>query len=429
MKKLLIPTIALALVLAACSGDDAETTTTTTAPEATTTTTPPEATTTTTSAPEETTTTTAPADDVTAFAWPGTAPNLTPASEATAAEWQQLADSVRTQVDGVNGMWIAVSDPELGYWVGASGNAVADGAAATIDDHSRIGSVTKTFTATAVLEQIAAGEVALTDTVAELVPEVSAQFPETADITVEQLLAMRSGLTDYANTPGAVITKVPEDPTRIWTPEDLISTALEAAPSQPPGSPIYSTTNYTILGLILESITGEPVEETLTDLAGRAGLGATALLPGEENEMPSPSSHGYVEPNGSTDLATIDAIVEPDTDVTDWSLSWGGAGGGIYSVIEDLFTWAASGSGTDMLPADLAATRLQMRPVPGVGAYGLGIYEVFPGWVGHTGQVIGWEALAATDPETGATYAVMLNGTSSLGSTGVSFWDVVFGGS
>jgi len=362
------------------------------------------------------------AETTEAAMWSGTAPNMEPANDATAAEWQTLFESALVEATGVPGIWVALSDPTKGYWASAIGDAVVDpNRPATVADHGRIGSVTKTFTATAVLEQIDAGTMSLDDTVADLTPDLAEQFPVTADLTVEQLLSMQSGLGDYANVPGAATAQAVADPSKVWKPEELIASAIDASPVQPVGTPGYSTTNYVILGLMLEVVTGEPVDEVITDLAKRAGLDRTALLPGVQNEMPDPSSHGYIDAKGVSDLAQLAGVdVVEDTDVTEWSVSWGGAGGGMYSVIEELFAWTATAMGTTMLSADLGEQRLTLDTLivdDGIN-YGLGIFELsgLKGWVGHTGQVIGWESIGLYNPETGASIAIMTNGTSGLGS-------------
>jgi D-alanyl-D-alanine carboxypeptidase len=316
-------------------------------------------------------------------------------------------------------VWIAVAHPERGFWSAALGEAVAGLRPATLDDHGRIGSITKTFTAVAVLEQVDAGTLDLDDRVAELVPDLAARFPEIADLTIEQLLSMSSGLGDYANVPGAATALAVADPTRVWTPEDLIASALEASEVQPVGTPGYSTTNYTILGRILEAVTGRSVEEVVTSVATRAGLAETALLPGGQNQMPEPFTHGYIDPAGVTELAKVASTpLVAGTDVTEWSLSWGGAGGGMYSTIDDLFRWTATALGNELLSDSLATRRLELDTrIPEQGLrYGLGIFglEGFGDWVGHTGQAIGWEAMSMYHPGTGATYAVMINSTGGL---------------
>ena len=382
---------ALSLLAAAC-GDDGQFSS------------PPSATTTSPSTP------TVPAADLQAAPWTGKAPNLSPADAATATDWTNKANEALASIDGLNGMWIAVSDPGRGHWTAAQGKAAAGGPAATLADHGQIGSVTKTFTATAVLQQVAAGALSLDDTVQQVLPDVATTYPPTAALTVRQLLNMSSGLPDYANPPSTLLAQIARDPQKVWTPDELIDSALQQ-PVQPPGTPGYTTTSYQILGLMLEKLTGQPVNQTLTDLAKQAGLDDTALLPPDQTAMPAPSSHGYIDAQGAQDPA-YDGTVQAGEDVTDWTISWGGAGGGMYSTVADLFAWTATGMGSSLLPADLAAQRLKTDiPLP-EGGYGLGITQFAPGWIGHTGQTSGWSSVGLYNPTTGATCAGITNSTT-----------------
>jgi D-alanyl-D-alanine carboxypeptidase len=88
--------------------------------------------------------------------------------------------------------------------------------------------------------------------------------------------------------------------------------------------------------------------------------------------MPEPASHGYVATTGAKALEAVGVTMIPGRDVTDCTVSWGQAGGGMYSTIADLGTWAGTGLGTCLLPADLAAKRLAAQQTPD-GNYGLGI--------------------------------------------------------
>ena len=361
--------------------------------------------------------------------WTAAEPNMDPVDDATAAEWQQLTEEALAASVGTPGVLIAVSHPELGYWSAAIGDAEVDADPMTLDHHSRIGSVTKTMTAVAILQLVDAGSLSLDDTVAGIVPDVAEEFPPTADITVEQLLSMTSGLPDYANLPGGATAQAVQDPTKVWTPEELIAAALGAAEVQPIGTPGYSTTNFTILGLMYEEVTGDTIENGVTRVAEEAGLTETALLPGDQNAMPDPSTHGYVDPAGAADLQQLANVeVEPGTDATDWSLSWGGAGGGAYSTIADLFQWAATGSGNTLLSSELGEQRLPTEEgfIPDAGAfYGLGLLMQAPPWVGHSGQAIGWESYEVFDPTTGGTFAVLVNSTGGL-SPFLNVWASIF---
>lgn len=78
----------------------------------------------------------------------------------------------------------------------------------------------------------------------------------------------------------------------------------------------------------------------------RAGLTQSALQVPEVTKMPDPASHGYVAATGAKEMEAIGATVMPGTDVSDWTVSWGQAGGGMYSTIADLGTWAGTGLGT-----------------------------------------------------------------------------------
>lgn len=343
--------------------------------------------------------------------WPGASVTTSPMAESDVATLDTLANAVLAQSPDLPGLWVGIWDPARGYATRAYGKAAIDGQAATPEDHGRIGSVTKTFTVTAILQQVAAGTLALDDTVAKILPDLAAAHPAIADITVSQLAGMQSGIPDYANT-GVVLQGVVADPTRVWTATDLIDAAL-TLPLQPPGTGGYSTTNTQILGLMLEQRTGMPVESVIADLLAQAGLTQSALRPGTDSSMPAPSSRGYVNAPGVASLTEVGVEVPTGTDVTDWTASWGGAGGGMYSTVADLGAWAATGLGSSLLPEELASQRLAFAPIPG-GRYGLGLFDWGGGWVGHTGQIIGWESLVGYNTGTGAAIVIMVNETGSL---------------
>ena len=346
--------------------------------------------------------------------WRGIEPNTTPMSpedsSAIDAAFQEILDTTGDQIPG---MWIGIWNAETGQYSAAYGKAVLDGADATIEDHGRIGSVTKTFTATAVLERVDAGELALDDTIADILPDLADTYPDVADITIDQLLGMQSGIPDYANN-GLVLQSVVESPTTELTPTEIIDRVLTELDLEPAGTGGYSTTNYLILGEMLEAVDGRPVHEILNDVAAEAGLTDSALGAPGDNSMPDPSSHGYLMEAGAASIAEIGATIEPGTDATDWTVSWGGAGGGMYSTIADLGLWAATGSGTSLLSDDLIAQRLSTRPtVEGID-YGLGIIDFGNGWIGHSGQLIGWESLVLYDTDTGDVAVAIVNETASL---------------
>jgi D-alanyl-D-alanine carboxypeptidase len=244
---------------------------------------------------------------------------------------------------------------------------------------------------------------------------LASAHPEIDGITVEQLLGMTSGIPDYANT-GLVLQQVVRTPDRLWTPDEIIDLSITKLKLEKPGTPGYSTTNFLILGEIVSEVTGESIESVLNETAADAGLEQTKLLPGDENDMPAPASSGYVNAPGVESLAAADIKVKPGIDVTEWTQSWGGAGGSMYSTVDELGEWAATGLGTSQLSQSLGDERLDdTTELEGMGKYGLGIQHFGEDWIGHTGQIIGWEAIAMYNPQTGGTISAIINETGSIG--------------
>ena len=337
------------------------------------------------------------------------------APSAAAAIDAAVLDALASGGDGTPAAWVGVWSPDAGMHVAAYGEAAAQ-TPATLGDHNYIGSLTKTATAVAVLRLVEGGFMTLGDTVAELDPQLAQAFPEVAEITVEHLLNMDSGLPDYANEPRGVIGLVARSPNTFFSSDDLIRVGLAANEIAPVGTPGYSTTNYIILGELIEAVSGVSPEDAVTSVFADVGMTQSALLPPGE-PRPEPASDGYLGMRGAAEVSSLGGPDLPgSTDVTSWSLSWGRAGGGAYSTIEDLGIWGSSGLGNSLLSESLGQARFTHTvSTPMAGDYGYGIMDYGDGWFGHSGQVIGWEAEVRTNPETGEVIAVMINSTSGLG--------------
>ncbi|MFM8303207.1 MAG: serine hydrolase domain-containing protein [Actinomycetota bacterium] len=332
-----------------------------------------------------------------------------PAKEMSAKNAAKVEAKVRealAAVPTIPGAWIGVWDPKKGAYLGAFGDAATGGAATTTADSFRIGSITKSFTAVVILSLIAGGELALTDTIAERLPALAAKYPQVADITIQQLLSMTSGITDYANVPtNGIVPQAVANPSRVFTADELITAGIEGGVT--PGTTGYSTTNYIILGEIAEAVTGTPIEALIAERVTKPlGLNKTVLPAPESTSAPQPQSRGYVI--DSAELVSSGAPAVPTgTDVTDWN-SWGQAGGGMWSTLEDLGAFAASESGNSLLPKKLAKARLKTKTVQEGLDYGLGIIKWGP-WVGHQGEALGYETWALHNTKTGVTYVGVVN--------------------
>ena len=259
---------------------------------------------------------------------------------------------------------------------------------------------------------VAAGELSLDDTVAKLLPDLAEAHPEVADITLQEILSMQSGITDYLNN-GLILEKIYQNPDQVWTRDEIIGRVLTETKVDPSVQD-YSTTNYLILGEILEETTSTPPHETLTSLAESLAMDNTALPAPDDNEMPEPASTGYIRGPGIGTFAEAGVTVTEEGPVRDSVTSWGSTGGGMYSIVADLGVRAGSGLGTSTLPEDLGQQRIdETVDLASDTAYGMGLQIWAEDWIGHTGQAIGRETIVAYNTKTGAAYVGMVNETGS----------------
>ncbi|MFZ3496805.1 serine hydrolase domain-containing protein [Streptomyces sp. 5.8] len=335
---------------------------------------------------------TAPARSVTAAPSPdGEFPQLTPAVAARLdAAVRQVME--QTKVPGVTvGLWA----PGKGSYVKSFGVAdKATGAPMTPGLGVRIGSETKTFTVTALLQLVDQGKLALDDPIGKYISGV----PNGDRITLRELAGMRSGLFNYSDDAGFA---KDFNGTSVFTPQQLLDISFKHPVNFEPGAKFeYSNTNLILLGLVVEKITGRPIHEVIgQDVVKPAGLSSRTLFP-VGSEFPEPHAHGYTNdlPGGKI------------VDATDFDPSWAWAAGAMVSDLEDLRSWAKTlATGTLLTPAT-QAERLKTQPIgiiPGAG-YGLGIFNV-QGWIGHNGSLPGYESLTVYLPEEQATMVIVLN--------------------
>lgn len=323
--------------------------------------------------------------------------------ELTPAVRQQVDDAVQrvmkqANVPGVSvGIWTPNQDP---YVKSFGVRDKSTGRAMSPDLFMRIGSETKTFTVTAVLQLVDQGKIGLDDTIGEYIDGV----PNGDRITLRQLAGMRSGLFNYSADEDfyKALTSNPRKP---FTPQQLLGYSFKHPVLFPPGEEFsYCNTNLILLGLLVEQISGQHLNDYIHEhILDPAGLGDTLFPTGAE--FPTPHSQGYTN-------QTANGKVE---DSADWNPSWGWAAGAMISTLDDLRIWArtvATGvlpDGDRMISPATQRQRLitPATPIPGAG-YGLGIFNV-QGWIGHNGSLPGYESLTIYLPSARATLVVVLN--------------------
>jgi D-alanyl-D-alanine carboxypeptidase len=267
-------------------------------------------------------------------------------------------------------------------------------------DHGRNGSITKSFTATVVLQLAAEGKLGLEDSVQKWLPGV---VPNGDRITVRQLLDHSSGIADYCSVPldSTLCGPPPAQMARRWTPEELVAIGVGAPRTFPPGQGwSYTNTDYVLLGMIIERATGRTVgAEYKRRIFRPLGLDQTRFP--TSTSMPRPFSRGYDVLAGGT----------WPRDVTATSPTIAGSAGAIVSTPGDLQTFMrALLRGRLVSRSLLAETK---RPTPGsldgpnalegggVGTYGLGLihytWSKACGVWGHTGAFPGYRSIAVSN--------------------------------
>src|SRR5262249_12396031 len=129
------------------------------------------------------------------------------------------------------------------------------------DTHFRIASNTKTTTAAVIVLLVQEGKLRFNDPISKYVSGV----PNGDNITISELLKMRSGLFNYTSAP-ELAESLDHDPARVWTTDELLATAFNHPPVFAPGTRFdYCNTNYALLGLIAEKVEGAPLARIFQD--------------------------------------------------------------------------------------------------------------------------------------------------------------------
>jgi D-alanyl-D-alanine carboxypeptidase len=301
-----------------------------------------------------------------------------------------------------------------GVWIPGEGELILEkglsdiqaGTSIQREDHVRIGSVTKSFTVTVLLQLAAEGMLSLSDSVEQYLPGV-----ENGTASLAQLANMRSGIFNYTED-GDFVTQFVADFLRKWEPQELVDFANSNLPYFPPGGGWhYSNTNTVILGMIVEQVTGQPLNEVIQErILTPLAMSQTQYPSGPE--LPSPFSHGYG--------------FDPIEDLTFVDPSASAGSGAMISTLGDLKKWAeALGTGTLLSAASQSERIASLEPIvfnpcddedpnrpkrscPEYDRYGFGFGEI-SGWIGHTGEYVGYLSLVMYEPLSGSVVVIVTN--------------------
>jgi D-alanyl-D-alanine carboxypeptidase len=291
-----------------------------------------------------------------------------------AQRYQAALDEARSRAKAAGVTFAVVRDGAV-VWVGSSG-FTRDGRPMAPDEPLVIGSVTKTFVAAAVLQLVAEGRVELDDPMRSHLPGLTTVSRR---ITVAHLLEHTSGLADVFNE--ATRVGLETDPGHAWTLDEILKTVRD--PWYAPGDGwAYSNTNYLLLAMLLEEVTGESLADIVASrLTEPLGLESTVVLSGGADEILSPA----------------------------WSTIFRGSGA-MAAIAADLARWGDALYDGAVLPPAARARMLRTNE----DDYGLGVQRIqIAGRVGygHTGLLNTDTTLLLHVPSRDVTIALLVNRT------------------
>jgi D-alanyl-D-alanine carboxypeptidase len=289
----------------------------------------------------------------------------------------------------VVGVWV----PGRGEYTRAVGKAdIKTGEPIELTDRLRIASNTKSLTATVILQLVDEGRISLDDKLDKYISGV----PNGNEITIRQVLQMTGGIYNFTED-ATFEAEFEKNPLMKLTPQQEVDIALQHQPYYAPGQGYhYSDTDYEMLGMIVEKVTGRKIEEEVTRrIITPLGLKDTVFP--TSPDIAGPHSRGYVDKDGQlVDYTGVDP-----------SVPW--AGGAMISNLYDMKTWARALATGELLREETHKEQLTFIDT-GVGKtqYGLGVVNL-DGFIGHTGAIFGFSSTFFYLPEEDATVVVWTN--------------------
>jgi len=311
-------------------------------------------------------------------------------------QMKAVTDSIiqNTQIPGVVAL---VVDHQRGIdWLYTAGYSDVPNQLPMNDSYTfRIGSNTKTMIGTVVLQLVDEGKLALNDKLSKYYPD----YPKADSITIAMLCNMSSGIYNYTEDEGWANTLI-SDPTKVWAPQELVDIGLSGDFYFSPGKGFhYSNTNTIILGMLIESLTGNSLKSEIENrILNPLELNNTGFL---TSGVTLPGTHGRGYYAGE---------YEEDADVTEYfDISWGWAAGSAYSTPRELQKYAESLVKGDLLPDSLHQRRCdEMTELAPGAAYGLCLLRR-GSFYGHNGGLPGFTSSMYHSLEKNCTVIIYFN--------------------
>ncbi len=349
---------------------------------------------------------------------------LVAASRPVAQLDATTAKALQAALDGIRaggkypGTSAAIVFPDGSIWAGVSGYAVlASKKPLTSDTMFSVGSVSKTFVAALVCRLAMDGTIGIDDPLSKYLPT----FPNAAHITLRELLNHTSGIEDVFDVT-AISSAVLAHPSTPWTADQVLAKVGKLTYFPPGTAYHYSNTDFILLGLVVEKVTGQTVAALVrSDFLTPLGLTHTYLQ--TEEKVQGPEAHGYCTGTGPACGKSTRAPFTPRDNSAGTMLPFtaeataAGFAGAYVSTASDLAIWANALYGGDVLDQAELASMVDISPtmafkVKPTYPYGFGFEETtVAGQVawGHRGHLDGFWSAMEYLPAYGVTIVVLVN--------------------
>jgi D-alanyl-D-alanine carboxypeptidase len=270
-----------------------------------------------------------------------------------------LREALRDPSVHAPGTILDVRGPKLGAWTGVAGlGRIVPDVPMRPADRFRAGSIAKPFVSVVVLQLAERGRLSLDARLPDVLPaSVTSRFPTAAEITVRMLLGHRSGIPEWLSE--AVGIEIARHPRKAWKVAEFLDLAAAQPPVFAPGAGFfYSNTDYNLLGLVIERITGRSWRHEVTRAVIRPlRLTRTDLPASGHRSIKGAHAHGYGELDGKA------------IDLTGVYPSMAGAAGGsaLVTTVHDLARFIDALRGPAVPPPCDAAVDAGAGPGAGRG--------------------------------------------------------------
>lgn len=311
----------------------------------------------------------------------------------------------------VPGITVEINTPEFTYAKTTGIGDIKTGVIRKLNDKIRIGSITKTFVATVILQLYDEGKLKIDDKLSRFYPD----YPNSENITIRQVLDMTSGIPDYIDD-SAVTKSFFYDRLDKYTPGEIYEITKKMKPYFPPGTAWhYSNGNYNILGMLIEKLTGNKVNDEIENrIIKPLGLKNTSfpLTPYIDGQY----SHGYMKNKSADDITDV-TVIDP-------SITW--AAGAMISDFDDLKIYSEALVNGSMISKTAQSERLKFVKTGVVDflEYGLGIASV-GGFIGHNGGITGYNTSMYIHPDLKAQILVSVNEFGEDGGVSDKIFSVI----